>query len=87
MTTKQTNKLNMYEAVAKVMDDNRPLWQGLTVLTDVFKELNDLLIELRGVGMQRAKKTTGITENKSKKKDFGIYIRRTHQKSRFAKQI
>jgi hypothetical protein len=69
MTTKQTNKLNMYEAVAKVMNENKTLWQDLTILTEVFAELNTLLSELRNVGSQRAKKTTGVTQNKSNKKE------------------
>lgn len=70
MTTKQTNKLNMYEAVAKVIDDNRSAWQDLSVLIDVFTELSNLLTELRNVGTQRAKKTTGVTQNKSEKKEL-----------------
>jgi hypothetical protein len=68
MNNSQQNKLTMYETVAKVLDENKLNWQNLKALQESVTAFNDLLNELRNKGIQRAKKTSGITHDKSEKK-------------------
>lgn len=69
MNTQQTNKLNMYKAVATVLEENRSKWVSLPIVEEIFKEFNALLDELRTLGAQQVKKTTGVTQSKAGKKD------------------
>lgn len=70
MNNSQQNKLSMYESVAKVLDENKSVWQSLKALNEAVQEFTALLDNLRDKGVQRVKNTTGVTLGKNSKKEL-----------------
>lgn len=69
MNNSQQNKLSMYESAAKILDENKSIWQNLKALAEAVQEFTALLDALRNKGVQRAKNTTGVTQGKNAKKE------------------
>lgn len=68
MSNPQQNKLTMYEAVAKVLEENKSSWQPIQILEEMVTEFTETLRDLRNKGVKRATKTTGVTLDKGEKK-------------------
>lgn len=65
MTTREENKLNMYNAVRTVCEANREKWQTVTAFVRTYELIQEKLTALTPETSLKSQRTVGITNEKS----------------------
>src|ERR1043166_2102685 len=68
MTGKQENKLSMYSATKKVVEDNESIWQNITAIGNAKNGFSATIAAIRGAAQKQGEPTPGIATDKGLQK-------------------